>query len=88
MKWIDRIKNAFSNGEFTTIDRIEAGDYKSCAVGERFEFIGMEYMAHNNLILQHLAYDFWCSVKDNDLERALEIYEDIQTFNRYKAVMM
>ena len=35
MRWIDRIKRAEKRGEFNATDERLAGDYKTCAIGER-----------------------------------------------------
>ena len=35
MRWSDRIKRAEQRGEFNATDERLAGDYKTCAIGER-----------------------------------------------------
>ena len=88
LTWKQRIARAKKKGEFTIVDQTLAGDFKTCAVGEKFEL----HLKKNRKLVNFynffawnkpdekyiLGIDFNVKVEDNEIKEVQQIYNKIQ----------
>ena len=82
MNWKQRIEEAKVRGKFSVEDKLFVASWSRCAVGE----INLPISALNDdgspkdILLCSLGSSFMIEVRDDNIERASELYEEIMEF--------
>jgi hypothetical protein len=81
MNWIERIKAAKKRGRFEDGDVLDAGSWKTCAVGEsrrgNAKVVPVRFYSPLDEKLHDWGTEFWRAVRDNCFTEALRLYRAI-----------
>lgn len=77
MTWRQRIDTANLSGKFTDQDRVFAVRFETCAVEEAYPGHSTANGSHEDPTMNGLGYEFYYSVRDNDISEAERVYAAI-----------
>ena len=81
LSWAVRLERAEKRGKFTDFEIQRAGEYLTCAIGERHSFPqGDEDEFHSTLTKEEteLGYEFYYMMTKQNIPEAKRIYAEIQ----------
>lgn len=84
--WEERLRRAQKRGWFTKDDTAKAGEFNSCAVGEKLEARKLK-LSHDQVLIKasdlglyRLGMEFFESVHTQMVDDAIRTYHKIQAF--------